>query len=74
MVCWRVTKPGRVFEQTAGETTGQLQKRKKSVLSPAMDTYEIEYEEDGKRRVIPVLEVAVLFPKPSLSYASPRFR
>ena len=63
VVCWRVSKPGRVFEQTAGETTGQLQKRKKSVLSPALDTYEIEYEEDGKRRVIPVLEVSVLFPK-----------
>nr|AYM52328.1 ATP binding protein [Hyalangium minutum] len=63
VVCWRVSKPGRVFEQTAGETTGQLQKRKKSVLTPALDTYEIEYPEDGKMRVIPVLEVSVLFPK-----------
>jgi len=61
VVCWKVGKPGKLFEQTAGETTGQLQKRKKSVLTPALDAYEIEYEEDGKKRIIPVLEVSVLF-------------
>ncbi|HYH99501.1 ATP-binding protein [Hyalangium sp.] len=62
VVCWRVSKPGRIFEQTAGETTGLLQKRKKFVLTPPLDTYEIEYEEDDKKRIIPVLEVSVLFP------------
>lgn len=62
VVCWRAGKPGRLFEQTAGETTGLLQKRKKTVLTPPLDTHEIEYEEDGKKRVIPVLEVSVLFP------------
>lgn len=64
VVCWKVGKPGKLFEQNAGETTGQLQKRKKSVLTPALDTYEIEYEEDGKKRNIPVLEVSMLFGPP----------
>ncbi|HYO66022.1 MAG TPA: ATP-binding protein [Archangium sp.] len=61
VVCWKVGKPGKLFEQTAGETTGLLQKRKQPVLTPALDTYEIEYEEDDKKRVIPVLEVSALF-------------
>ena len=64
VICWKVSKPGRLFEQTAGETTGQLQKRKKPILTPALDTYEIEYEEDGKKRIIPVLEVSALFSPP----------
>jgi hypothetical protein len=62
VVCWRVGKPGKLFEQTAGETTGLLQKRKKPVLTPPLDTHEIEYDEDGKKRVIPVIEVSALFP------------
>lgn len=61
VVCWKVGRPGRLFEQTAGETTGLLQRRKQPVLTPALDTYEIEYEEDDRKRLIPVLELSALF-------------
>jgi hypothetical protein len=61
VVCWKVDRPGKLFEQTAGDTTGLLRRRSKPVLSPAMDTYEIEIEADGKKRFIPVLEVSMLF-------------
>ncbi|WP_437718058.1 ATP-binding protein [Sorangium sp. So ce448] len=65
VVCWKVLRPGPIFEQIAGDTTGLLQRRKKPLLSPPVDTYEIEYEVDGKRRVIPVLEVSTLFEQSS---------
>lgn len=61
VICWEVVKPGKLFEQIAGDITGQLQKRKNPMLAPPMDTYEIEYEDDGKKRTIPVLELSTLF-------------
>lgn len=37
----------------------------KSVLVPPIDTHEIVYDADGRDRVIPVLELAALFPQSS---------
>lgn len=62
IVCWRVGKGGDIYEETSAGI-GKLRKRKSYSLSPAIDTYEIEYDsEDGEKRVIPVVELSALFP------------
>lgn len=65
IICWRVIRPGAIYEEgSMSETVGRLRKRKKPVLSPAFDTFEIAYDADGGgERVIPVLEVCALFKK-----------
>lgn len=65
IVCWKVDRIGDIYEQSSGGR-GDLQRRKTSVLSPPIDTYEIEYTEGVAKRVIPVLEISTLFapPKP----------
>ncbi|EYF08157.1 ATP-binding protein [Chondromyces apiculatus] len=62
IVCWAVGKQGDIFEESS-YGAGKLQKRPMSVLTPPIDTHEIIYEDAGRRRVIPVLEISELFPK-----------
>lgn len=63
IVCWRVGKQGDIFEESSlGE--GELRERAKPVLSPPIDTHEIVYQDGGKERIIPVIEIAALFPQP----------
>ncbi|MDI3287128.1 ATP-binding protein [Polyangium sp. 15x6] len=62
IICWSVGKEGDIFEESS-YGGGKLRKRKKPVLTPPIDTYEIVYDDDGKERVIPVIEIAALFPQ-----------
>jgi hypothetical protein len=62
ILCWTVGKSGDIFEESSAGS-GRLKKRAKSVLVPPIDTHEIVYDADGKDRVIPVLELAALFPQ-----------
>jgi hypothetical protein len=64
IVCWKVGKLGEIYEQTSDELYGELRRRKTPILSPAMDTHEIVYMDEGEQqRVIPVLQVSSLFAK-----------
>jgi len=63
IVCWRVGKQGDIFEESS-YGLGQLQSRDKPVLSPPIDTHEIVYDDGGKERVIPIIEISALFPQP----------
>src|SRR5262249_42084972 len=40
IICWKVGKPGPIYGESSA-SIGQLQRRTKSALSPAIDTYEI---------------------------------
>lgn len=59
IICWKVGKRGPIYEESSA-AIGQLQPRAKSVLSPAIDTYEIVYDADGPR-TIPIIELSRLF-------------
>jgi len=62
IICWRVVRPGDLYEEgSMSETIGKLRRRKKCILSPPVDTFEIVYPSDGGERVIPVLEVSALW-------------
>jgi Histidine kinase-, DNA gyrase B-, and HSP90-like ATPase len=62
LVCWKAGRTGPIYEHDASGIVGKLSKRKKPVLSSAIDTFEIEYESrDGERHLIPVLELSALF-------------
>ena len=63
IICWRVVRPGDLYEEgSMSETVGKLRRRKKSVLTPPFDTFEIVYPvDDQAERVIPVLEVSALW-------------
>jgi hypothetical protein len=62
VLCWRVDRTGDIFERDSQGDTGILRKRVKPVLNPPLDTYEIEHEFRGSKRVIPVLELSKLWP------------
>ena len=61
IICWNVGKVGDVFEESS-YGSGKLRKRAKPSLVPPVDTHEIVYEDDGKERVIPIVEISALFP------------
>ncbi len=63
IVCWKVDRIGDIYEQSSGGR-GDLQRRKAPILTPPIDTYEIEYTEGTAKRVIPVLELSTLFSPP----------
>jgi hypothetical protein len=63
IICWSVGKVGDIFEESS-YGNGRLRKRPKPLLASAIDTHEISYEDEGKERVIPVLEISALFPHP----------
>ena len=62
IICWSVGKRGDIFEESS-YGAGKLEKRAKPVLSPPIDTHEIIYDDGGKARTIPVLEISALFPQ-----------
>jgi hypothetical protein len=65
IICWKVDPPrGPVYEESSsGDTVGTLRPRAKPILRAGLDTHEIVYEQaSGKQRVIPVLQLKVLFP------------
>jgi hypothetical protein len=67
IICWKVDRPrGEIYEESSsGDTIGALRPRAKPILRGGLDTHEIVYEQtDGKQRVIPVLQLKVLFPAP----------
>lgn len=52
-----------VRELSENKVAGKLDRRAKPVLSPPIDTHEITYDDGGKTRTIPVLELSALFPQ-----------
>lgn len=62
VVCWRVDRTGDIFERDSQGDAGVLVKRAKPVLASLLDTYQIEHEHQGTKRVIPVLELSKLWP------------
>jgi hypothetical protein len=60
IVCWRVDRTGDIYEQNSGGK-GDLRRRTTPILTPPIDTYEIQYTEGTATRVIPVLEISALF-------------
>ncbi|MCW5807026.1 MAG: sensor histidine kinase [Deltaproteobacteria bacterium] len=63
VLCWKVNLTGDLFERGSQGDVGRIRKRAKPMLDPALDTYEIEHDHKGSKRVIPVLELSVLWPK-----------
>jgi len=62
VMCWRVKGTGDIFERDSQGDAGLLRKRSTPVLTPALDTYEIEHNAKGGKRIIPVLELSRLWP------------
>lgn len=62
VVCWRVDCTGDIFQRDGQGDAGVLVKRAKPVLTSLLDTYQIEHEHEGTKRVIPVLELSKLWP------------
>lgn len=62
VLCWRVDRTGDIFERDGQGDAGTLRKRAAPVLTPALDTYEIEHDHKGGKRIIPVLELSRLWP------------
>jgi hypothetical protein len=62
VVCWRVDRTGDIFERDSQGDAGELAKRNKPVLAPALDTYQIEHQYQGTKRIIPVIELSRLWP------------
>lgn len=62
IICWSVGKRGDIYEESS-YGAGKLDRRAKPVLSPPIDTHEITYDDGGKTRTIPVLEISALFPQ-----------
>lgn len=62
IICWSVGKVGDIYEESSS-AQGKLRKKASPVLKPSIDTHEITYKEGDKERVIPVLEIAALFPQ-----------
>lgn len=62
VLCWRVDRTGDIFERESQGDAGVLRKRAKPVLNPALDTFEIEHDHKGTKRIIPVLELSRLWP------------
>jgi hypothetical protein len=75
IVCWKVDRIGDIYEQNSGGR-GSLRRRPAPILTPPIDTYEIEYTEGMAKRVIPVLEISALFApnKPAKKSPWPRTR
>jgi len=62
VLCWRVERSGDIFERDSQGDQGNLRKRAKPVLASGLDTYELEHEHKGTKRIIPVLELSRLWP------------
>lgn len=62
VLCWRVKGTGDIFERDSQGDVGVLRKRPTPVLTPALDTFEIEHNNKGGKRIIPVLELSRLWP------------
>lgn len=60
VLCWRVDRTGDIFERDSQGDVGKLRPRT-PVLTPGLDTFEIEHEHRGTKRVIPVLELSRLW-------------
>jgi Histidine kinase-, DNA gyrase B-, and HSP90-like ATPase len=62
IICWSVRKKGDIYEESSA-TLGKLDPKASPSLTPPIDTYEITYQDGDKKRVIPVIELAALFPQ-----------
>lgn len=78
VLCWRVERPGDLFERDGQGDRGVLRRRgapgspvKGPVLASKLDTYELEHQHKDARRIIPVLELSRLWAPAPKSRSKP---